>query len=455
MAAWLASLTRLASCFLAFGFLALAFGKLCARGLVAHEQAQDARAASQQHQCRQAHHHHVQRAQAAGGGQALLQRLQSLAQRLAVTKDRALRVACRDQALQVAKNCARLCLGGFVLLQQRGHALPGLWLARARQTQFGIAGTDSLGQIAKGLQVLAQQVHGLGVDAFNGDELAGTLADALRQHHQLAHRRQFGGRGALLQLERRHGLGDVQQVAGLLVDQAQRLTHIGQRLLLRQHDGGVLLGTPDQRQHRIHCFLDSGRSGWQVLVTPHHRTHVAAQHLGTFLDFREGLRRADHRLRRRFGQPLRFHQRLADRADLFAAALGRTQRQHGGHDQAQQSSADQPEQHALLLRRAEVADQRQRRAARRRVGHWVLHSGFAEVARHFRRRHLGDDGRVVRARVGCRHLGGSWGHRVGCGLIGVGRDDVVELRLVSRVIGTRIARPARDLVHEAHVTLFG
>ena len=342
-----------------------------------------------------------------------------------------------------------------MLLEQCGHAFPGLRLARAGQAQFGVAGADGLGHLTEGLQVLAQQEHGLGIDAFDGDELAGALADTLRQHHQLAHCRHFGCRGTLLQLERGHGLGDVQQVAGLLVDRAQRLTHVGQRLLLRQHDGGVLLGARDHRQQRVDRFLDGGRGGRQVVVAPHHRAHVAAEHLGTFLDFREGLRRADHGLRRRLGQPLRFHQRLADRTNLLAAAPGRAQGQHRGHDQAQQAGDHQSEQHALLLCRAEVADQRQRRAVRWRFDLRILQPGFDVVTRQLGRRDLGNDGRVRRARVGCRSLRRARGQRVPGGLVGIGRDDVVELRLMGRMIGTRVARPARDLFHEAHVTLFG
>jgi hypothetical protein len=40
--------------------------------------------------------------------------------------------------------------------------------------------------------------------------------------------RDLGGRRALLQLQRRHGLGDLQQVGRLAVDGAQRLAHLGQ-----------------------------------------------------------------------------------------------------------------------------------------------------------------------------------------------------------------------------------
>ena len=108
----------------------------------------------------------------------------------------------RTQALQVAQNGTGLGAGLFELLQQRNQPLPGLRVFGGRQAQFGVAIGQALGDFAERVQVFAEQEHRFGADAFHGQGFVGALADALRQHHQLAHRRQLGRRCFLLQLER-------------------------------------------------------------------------------------------------------------------------------------------------------------------------------------------------------------------------------------------------------------
>jgi hypothetical protein len=62
-----------------------------------------------------------------------------------------------------------------------------------RQAQLGAAVEQGLGDQLEGVQVLAQQEHGLGAHALLRQEFVGALADALGQHHQLADRGDLAG----------------------------------------------------------------------------------------------------------------------------------------------------------------------------------------------------------------------------------------------------------------------
>ena len=98
----------------------------------------------------------------------------------------------------------------------------------------------------------------------------------------------------LLQLERRHGLGHFEQVGRLAVDVAQRGADLRQDLLLRQHGLGALFGALDQRHD-----LAELRSYWLPDAAPARarrrrssgRARVLRQVVGAFLHFGEGLRR--------------------------------------------------------------------------------------------------------------------------------------------------------------------
>ena len=116
---------------------------------------------------------------------------------------RGLRFARGHQALQVAQDGAGLRAGLFVHLQQRFELLARLRVLGAGQAQLGTAVEQALGDFLEGVQVLAEQEHGLGAHAFDRQEFVGRLADALRQHHQLAGGGDLGRVRVLLQLERR------------------------------------------------------------------------------------------------------------------------------------------------------------------------------------------------------------------------------------------------------------
>ena len=102
-----------------------------------------------------------------------------------------------------------------------------------------------------------------------------------------------GGR-VLLQLERRHGLGDFQQVGRLAVDGAQRGAHLRQDLLLAHHGRGVLFGALHQRHDLVDVRLQysaAPAAGAARRRRPSGRAPVAASDVGAFLHVGEGLRR--------------------------------------------------------------------------------------------------------------------------------------------------------------------
>ena len=174
------------------------------------------------------------------------------------------------------------------------------------------------------------------------------LADALGQHHELARGGDLGGRCVLLQLERRDRLGDLQQVRGLAVDGAQRLPHLGQDLLLRQHGVGVLLGALDQRDDRARscaCTRRRARRPDASRLPSCEATHVARQHVGAFPHLGKGGRAADQGLRHRLGQALRLHQCLTGGGHLLSRPVGgierRKRRPHTSTDQPNDQQASQ------------------------------------------------------------------------------------------------------------------
>jgi len=114
--------------------------------------------------------------------------------------------------LACTQNGARFRARLFELNKQRLQALANLRVARRGQTQLLTALQQALGQFLEGVEVFAQQEHRFRAHTLHGQELVGRLADALRQHHQLASGRNVGRWRVLLQLERRHGLGDLQQI---------------------------------------------------------------------------------------------------------------------------------------------------------------------------------------------------------------------------------------------------
>ena len=207
IAAWLASLTRLASCSWRSASQALALrpASRAGPGRATYSRSRPAPPSDQQHAPTAAAGPRRQRAEAGRRAEPVLHRLQAFAQRLAVGDDRGLRLARRDQrpagcrgsrwpAVRVSSYC----------LQQRGQALAGL---RRRGCRAGAARRcrrAGPGRVSRNeFRSLPSRNTASGLDAFHRQELVGRLADALRQHHQLADGRQLGRRGVLLQLQRR------------------------------------------------------------------------------------------------------------------------------------------------------------------------------------------------------------------------------------------------------------
>jgi hypothetical protein len=104
---------------------------------------------------------------------------QIAAQRFAVGNDGVLGFTRGHQALQVAQNGAGLNASLFIHLDQRIQLLTRGGILGGRQAQLGTAREQTLGDFLEGIQVLAQQKHGLGAHAFGGQELVGGLADTL------------------------------------------------------------------------------------------------------------------------------------------------------------------------------------------------------------------------------------------------------------------------------------
>ena len=150
MAAWLASLTRLASCSWRFGLEALAFCASAARAALRRaRKAQEAGAAEDGQRRRQQQHDERAGAEAGLAAELVLHVFERALRSgsLSAMID-GLRFARGHQALQVAEDGAGLRARLLVLLQQRVQALARLRVARARQAQLRAAVEQALGDFA-------------------------------------------------------------------------------------------------------------------------------------------------------------------------------------------------------------------------------------------------------------------------------------------------------------------
>ena len=210
----------------------------------------------------------------------VLQAFQLATQWLAVANDRGLGFTGRNQPLQVAQNGAGLRAGLFVELDQRFELFACLRILGGRQAQLRAAIKQALGNFLERVQVLTQQKHGLGAHAFHGLEFVGRFTDTLGQHHQLTGSRNFGGWRVLLQLERRHGFSDLQQIRRLAVDGAQRVTYLHQDFLLAHDHAGVAFRALHERGRTLQVGLELLTEGLdaQFAVAAVESTHIAGQH---------------------------------------------------------------------------------------------------------------------------------------------------------------------------------
>jgi hypothetical protein len=294
---------------------------------------------------------------------------------------------------------------------------------------------------------------------FGSEELVGALADALREHHQLAHRRQFGRRRTALQLQRRNRFGGFQQVRALAVDRAQGLSDLGQDLLLAHHERGVLLGAIHQGHQGIDLLLQRARHRRHVAIAGLQAAHVARQDTLALLHLGEGRRHTDQCLRGRLGQTLRLGRGLRRCGHLGGAAARGADGQPCRQEEAQQACTEEHQQRALLAFQGPGADQGQTAGEGAGLGRTLTHLHIGKVGRQFGGCGLGDDGRVVS--IGTRAAAHRWRqravtqphgrfHRVGR------RRKLIEgLGLLGRRnVGGLVVAGALDPVQEAHVVLF-
>ena len=340
------------------------------------------RATGQRKQRRRHHGEQLTPAQTGGGRQLALKALETRPQRLAVADHAGLRLAGRHQTLQVAQNGTSVGAGLLVQLQQGFQPLADLRIGGGLQAQLGAAVEQAFSDFLEGVQVLAQQEHGLGAHAFHGQELVRRFADALRQHHQLACRRDLGRGSAKLQLQRRDCFSDFQEVGRLAVDGAKRVTHLGQDLLLRQHHAGIALGGIHLGQQLAQQPLKLGaqRAQSQCIITLLEATHVARQHVGTVLHFSEGSRVANQGLGHTLGQPLRLHQCLTAGSHLLTHFLGLVQHEEHHRRQQHHRKQQQGAQGTTMLLRAPPTKHRQAEHPKLQVG-WLRTIGAQATLR--------------------------------------------------------------------------
>ncbi len=179
----------------------------------------------------------------------------------------------------------RLACGSLVELDQRRQPLPVCGSRVPGRRSSGAAVEQALGDFVERVQVLAEQEHRLGVDAFDGQEFVGRLADALRQHHELAERRDLGRVDVSAAASATDTVSaDLEQVGRLPVDARSAWPTSVSDLLLGEHDAGVLLRPVDQRHDHVELDSCTGRRRRRRRLQA---AHVAGQHLGAFLHLGE------------------------------------------------------------------------------------------------------------------------------------------------------------------------
>ena len=168
----------------------------------------------------------------------------------------------------------------------------------------------------------------------------------------------------MLQLERRHGFGNLEKIGRLAVDGAQRITHLRKNFLLSHHDSGIAFGPLHQRLDRLEIGLIAYAEllHAQFAVASLQSAHVAGQHTRTLHHIGEGLGATHQGLRNRFCKALRLHQRLSSGRQLLCRTLGLAQDPAGNQCQQNHAQRQKHQQSALMLRRRGLTQQRQRDA---------------------------------------------------------------------------------------------
>ena len=337
MAAWLASFTRLASCSWRSASRRCASATRERRGLV------DARtgAAGRRHRRPAAAADSTpadqrQAAEAASAARPCCRPLQAQAQRFAVGHDRGLRLRAPHQAgrlsriapasVRICSYCASRCCSGS---RTCGSRVPG-------RRRSALPSSRPRRDLAEQVQVLAEWPHAALVAPPSA--VRNSLALLPMRCVSIASWPTADSSAAAAppcSLS-----ADTVSVASSRSVDWRSMAFSGlpdpdQRLLLPQHDGGVLLGAVHQRHQRVQLLLQR-HAGTAPSPVFRLSTLPASTSL---LSCTSGNAAASpsQRLRHRLGQALRLRRGLAGRRHLRGAAAAGGERQHGRQQQAQQA----------------------------------------------------------------------------------------------------------------------
>ena len=251
--------------------------------------------------------------------------LEALAQRLAVGHDRRLRFARGHQALQVAEDRAGLRARLLVLLEQRGQALARLRVLACpagaapgcrRAGPWRSRGTSS-GPCRAGTRPRGSRLRSSGT-RWPTCRCAASASPA--------------GRPPTARPAWRPAAASATSTVSAVSSRSDDWRLIARSawptcvsvFCCAMHDVGVLLGAVDQRQQRLERVLHAGRRGGDVARRRSSgRARCCASTSALSRTSGNAAGAADQRLRHRLGQPLRLHQRLAGGADLRRAAARR------------------------------------------------------------------------------------------------------------------------------------
>ena len=297
----------------------------------------------------------------------LLQQGQALAQVFVLVEDQLFGAFRRAEFVQAVEYRRDQLLVSVETALQRHEPVAQFGIARGRQLQRHAAIEQAFDGSAEIRRVAPQRKCRFRADAARRQELAGTAAHALAQHHQAADDGQVARVAAALHLERRDFLGLRQQRRRQRVQLLQGLVEFTE-LRFQAQDGagrtvaaGPLLARVGHRRQQAGTRL----ADIAAVIRPaaQHQAEILVQFIAAFLELAEGFRIALHGVRRSLAEALRMHQRVAGqlrlrRGDIAAARIEPDEQQAGGQAQGHHRRQD-----AQLLLQRQMADQRQLQVA--------------------------------------------------------------------------------------------